>query len=292
MSQDISFPFVIMIGAAKCGTSSLYNYLAEHPQIARCRMKEPEFWSYDPFFRRGMTWYRRLWNLETDRHRFALEGSTGYTKCASPPNPAPARMAESGAEFRFIYLIRDPIQRIESHLRFEAARGSDGETARIHGVPATLVHASRYAFQLDEFARHFSRGNIHVVLTEELRENPMAVVRGVCAFLGIDSEYQFQELDKVYGRSADAKGYVNWWMRLRQFPLVRQVARCVVPPSLQWPVRRFLLRREPEAVPSLNAEQRRLLTDELRPDVERLRAEYGVDTSRWNLGTSNTEAAG
>src|SRR5579864_1872053 len=73
--------YVIIIGAMKCGTSSLFNYLASHPAICKCVTKEPEFFSAHQLHRRkGVAAYEHLWSFDPDVHLYALEASTGYTK--------------------------------------------------------------------------------------------------------------------------------------------------------------------------------------------------------------------
>ena len=85
--NDLNDAYVMIIGAMKCGTSSLYEYLIEHPQICPCAIKEPEFFSacqphgYDANGRRvkdHIARYDDLWAFDAARHRYALEASTGH----------------------------------------------------------------------------------------------------------------------------------------------------------------------------------------------------------------------
>jgi len=103
----------IIIGAMKSGTSSLYEYLVQHPQICACSVKEPEFFSDHQDHAVGAASYESLWDIAPNRHMWCLEGSTGYTKYPEEPS-VPQNMHSYGLDPTFIYILRHPIDRIES----------------------------------------------------------------------------------------------------------------------------------------------------------------------------------
>ena len=86
MSQTIPDDgFVIIVGAMKAGTTSLFDYLKAHPAICPAMMKEPEYFTHyqhHGFRARGINikQYSDLWQFDPSQHRYALEASTGYTK--------------------------------------------------------------------------------------------------------------------------------------------------------------------------------------------------------------------
>ena len=77
--------FALLIGAMKAGTTALYYLLTQHPQIAACREKEPNFWTDAVHGPQDLDAYRELWDCEEGRHQWALEASTGYTKLPRRP---------------------------------------------------------------------------------------------------------------------------------------------------------------------------------------------------------------
>ncbi|MFB6374644.1 MAG: sulfotransferase domain-containing protein, partial [Bradymonadaceae bacterium] len=108
--------FALIIGAMKSGTTSLFNYLSEHPEIAPCRMAEPHFFAKPLKWKKGLDWYRDLWDWEPVRHTVALEASTNYAKgfkFEGVPDRI-AKAAESGLDFRFLYIMRHPVDRLVS----------------------------------------------------------------------------------------------------------------------------------------------------------------------------------
>ena len=106
--------YAIIIGSMKCGTSSLYSYLAQHPEICPAASKEPEFFSENQGHGVKVEKYEDLWNFGMSVHRYALEASTGYTKYPMEPNVA-KNIRDYGIKPKFIYVIRNPFDRIQSH---------------------------------------------------------------------------------------------------------------------------------------------------------------------------------
>ena len=178
--------FLLIVGAMKSGTSSLYHYLGEHPQISLCSQKEPNFFSDDTLFKEGLDRYRNLWNFDNSVHQFAMEASTNYAKVHIFPETV-NRIASVEANFRFLYILRDPIERIESHythtmFRKRKLRGRI-EPDEIHpGVLGT----SKYAMQIERYYKQFPRESILLLDFSELKENPSQLLDKVCNFLGID----------------------------------------------------------------------------------------------------------
>ena len=70
----------MIIGAMRCGTTSLFNYLAEHPEICPAINKEPEYFSENQGHKVQVDNYNDLWPYYNSNHKYVLEASTGYTK--------------------------------------------------------------------------------------------------------------------------------------------------------------------------------------------------------------------
>jgi hypothetical protein len=67
----------------KCGTTSLFNHLADHPEVAPCRTKEPNYFSGDAFNADDPNAYFALWDWDPSRHKIAIEASNAYAKMHS-----------------------------------------------------------------------------------------------------------------------------------------------------------------------------------------------------------------
>ncbi|MCZ6773756.1 MAG: sulfotransferase [Proteobacteria bacterium] len=135
----------LIIGAMKCGTTSLFRILAQHPEIAPSREKEPEFFSDEAIFACGMDWYLDLWEWDPARHKIALEASTGYSKTPFRPGVAKRISEVENAKFRFIYMMRNPVDRIVSHTRHGLYE--DWSESLDEGITEYMIDVTRYAIR-------------------------------------------------------------------------------------------------------------------------------------------------
>ena len=76
----------LIVGAMRSGTTSLFHYLAAHPQVAASADKEPDYFSSDKVFARGPGWYEELFSFDPARHTIRLEASTNYSKAGFFPS--------------------------------------------------------------------------------------------------------------------------------------------------------------------------------------------------------------
>jgi hypothetical protein len=105
-------PNFFIIGAPKCGTTSVCKLLSKHPDIFMCSPKEPRFFSHDDIFARGLAWYESLFELARGKKAIG-EGSTSYATSSRDQKSA-ERIAEVVPEARLVYCVRHPMRRIES----------------------------------------------------------------------------------------------------------------------------------------------------------------------------------
>ena len=117
-------PNFIVIGAPKCGTTTLCHLLAQHPQVFMCTPKEPAFFSREEIYQRGLAWYESLFEPGRDK-KLRGEGTTGYTASLSDV-VASSRIAQHLPDARLIYCVRHPIRRIESIWMDYASYGAFG----------------------------------------------------------------------------------------------------------------------------------------------------------------------
>ncbi len=103
-----SLPDFMIIGAPKCGTTSLFEYLCGHPNVARPRRKEIHY--FDERFERGLAWYRRHFPL-VEKPQITGEATTAYLFAKNTP----ARAAALVPDAKLIAVLRDPVRRVISH---------------------------------------------------------------------------------------------------------------------------------------------------------------------------------
>ena len=217
-------PDFIIIGAPKCGTTSLYNYLIQHPDVFAALEKEPRY--FDQRHHEPYRWYRgnfplRIWRaVQTLRGRPFVTGESTPTYLYDPE--VPARIAQALPNVRIIVLLRDPVDRAFSnynmevkngaeHLDFEAALEQEDERLADHGTetledgttfPYNELHFAykrrgRYAEQLARWLACFPKERILVFRSEDMYADPERVVDESFAFLGV-SPCRLAAYEKFY----------------------------------------------------------------------------------------------
>lgn len=269
--------FALIIGAMKCGTTSLFRHLAQHPQIAASTPKELHYFSRDDLYNRGWEWYLSRWNWDPGRHKIALEASPSYTAMPGRPNAA-VRIKKTTASFRFIYLMRDPIERVESHFAHAVRQGKMRELTG--DVPADWIARSKYAMQIGAFHECFPAERILLLHFDDLRRRPDELVRRVCRFLEVDHDFALKGLGTAHNVSRrDHPAY----SRLTRSAVARMMAR-LIPLRFKQGIRNALTKKL-DVDTRLSAAQRQFVARELVDDVKRLRDTYGFDISRWSIGS-------
>jgi hypothetical protein len=172
----------------KSGTSSLHAYLAAHPQIFMCPEKEPEFFAKEAIWSRGEEWYLQLF-AGAKTEPIIGESSTVYSKFPKFRG-VPERIAKFNPEARFIYVMRDPIERTISQYWFRVrycGERRDMLTA-VREVPQ-LTDLSNYAMQLAPYFHRFGADRVATLTFEELSTDAAVVLRRLFAWLGVDASF-------------------------------------------------------------------------------------------------------
>ena len=282
--------YILIIGSMKSGTTTLFDLLARHPQIASCTPKEPGFFAFEDRWAEGFDWYEGLFDFEPGRHRYGLDGSTDYSKhpfCAGVPD----RLAQSAPRrFKLIYILRHPLRRIESHARHvQRARKEVGQMTSPrtdHGLDAGVspvsLAASRYAAQIDQYAEYHQAGDLLLLTFEELVAEQAAVLDRVFAFLDLDPV----RMAPAHSNAADAhRRRPAFWAALNRLGPVSRAAKTIIPQSLRHGLRDRLSRKiEVTGRFKLTPGEEAEILGDLAPDLDRLRTVYGYDTERfWNI---------
>ncbi len=195
-----SGPSFLIIGAQKGGTTSLFDYLAEHPGVNAPRYKEVHY--FDRYPDRPWSHYLSSFPLG--------DAMTGEATPYYLFHPFVAeRVARALPEAKLIAMLRDPVDRALSHHNHNVAMGSedlpfeealDAEEARLAGAEAELarpgalhyghrhhsyVARGRYAEQLERWYAHFPREQVLVMSSEDFFADPAAGYAESLRFLGL-----------------------------------------------------------------------------------------------------------
>jgi len=192
--NDPRLPNLFIIGAMKCGTSSLHRYLDLHPQISMSTNKEPHFferlWFPDDNekWNENLQWYMSLF----DKKQIRGESSTGYTMYPDRPDIA-KRIHSMTPDAKFIYIVRNPIERIISHFLHYSNKGyiNHNSVERFllspnQNYPLFICH---YAMQLQQYLKYFSYDQILVLNSDDLKFKRLKTIKKVFNFLEVDPSF-------------------------------------------------------------------------------------------------------
>ena len=214
-----ALPDLVVIGAMKCGTTSLHHYLDLHPEIAMSRPKELNYFfgpadaspgsatDERPEWARG-NWHRGpAWYAARFDPAAAVRGeaSPGYT---SPSYPAVAqRMARLIPGARLVYAVRDPIQRAVSQYEHHRRQGTESrEPAEALLDPASqYIARGRYFERLRPFLDIGTfRTSVAIVAQEELGHARRATLRDLFEVVDVDGDYWSPAMDERRNAAPEA----------------------------------------------------------------------------------------
>jgi hypothetical protein len=210
---SVRTPNFLIIGGAKAGTSALWYYLRQHPQVYVVPRKHTRFFAYDveyPHFRGpapkdpgtpysivNMEDYRALFDGVTTETAI---GEISWTYLYRPE--APERIKEFAPGIKLIAILRHPTDRAYSHYRQNVKAGRERipdflralgeEEARVRDCwwpEFHYVQVGLYSAQLERYLELFDRDQLRVYLHEDFDRDPSGFLRDVLQFLGVDRTF-------------------------------------------------------------------------------------------------------
>jgi hypothetical protein len=280
--MGLTLPNLIVIGAQKCGTSSLHNYLAAHPQISMSRVKEINFFNDEAHWGYGTEWYARHFKPGEIRG----ESSPAYTFLPDSEGTA-ERMHEVVPSARLIYIVRDPVERIRSnYLHMRALERESRPFAEAATDPDGIyVNHTRYATQLRPFIELFGRERLLIASQEQLLGRRVETMRRIFGFLGVNESFESPEFERIWGRS-EGKGKAYSALARTAETLQKRGLFPTLPRSVRWRIQK-VIRADPSAkkTSSVRAtdEVSERIAELLGEEVAQLRAIAGEPFDEWSF---------
>ncbi|MGB3514431.1 MAG: tetratricopeptide repeat protein [Microcoleaceae cyanobacterium] len=209
----LSEPNFIVIGVKKGGTTSIYNYLTQHPQILPGIKKEVDFWSF--YFHRGLDWYRAHFPKIPESENF-LTGEASPSYFDSPDTPA--RLFHFFPKIKLIVLLRNPVDRAISNYYHEVRLNSESMSVeevinsrleKLTKVSSSFVTekdywnyqgdyiaSSVYVDWLKKWLTIFPRENLLILKSEDFYSDSETTMKQVFNFLGLP-DYQISDYPKL-----------------------------------------------------------------------------------------------
>ena len=206
-------PNLFIIGAAKAGTTALYDYLAQHPQVFLSSVKEPMFFSREEYYARGLDYYEDVYFEGAENYPVRAEATPHYLYWSKKVAP---RIKEVYGErpVKFIVSFRDPVSRAYSWywnmvregkedldfneaLRVEEYRLKQNryELHQLGSMVYGYSAGSRYSSLLQPYLELFSLSSFFFVFQDDLKSRANETCRNIFDFLGIESSIQINTSD-------------------------------------------------------------------------------------------------
>jgi hypothetical protein len=282
-------PDFFIVGAPRCGTTALYTYLRDHPEIFMSPIKEPEF------FTDFLGKHRRVRTRLEYLNCFAGVGGEKRIGEASVSYLASPTSARAIKEFsplaRIIIMLRNPVDVMYSmyHLRrfskledqpsFEAALDADARGRK----PPLLTYWERamFAAQVERYITVFGREKVQVIVYDDFKADTRRVFRETLRFLDVCSDCE-REFPTINGNTRSRNRFL--WRLLRQPPEpLRRTIHAFTSPRLRSVGGHYLLgvNAVEEPRPAMELELRATLRKEFAPEIHRLSTILHRDLTAW-----------
>ena len=302
-------PNFIIIGTSRAGTTSLYYYLKQHPQIYMSPVKEPGFFVFEgrkemltPVGRRKLPRFAWDWDayrslFDGVRHEKAIGEAT--SGCLYHPW-VPEKIHSRLPDVKMIAVLRNPIDRAYSLYLLHVRDGLETATSFAESLALEEERISQgmfychykkgglYAEQLQRYFKYFPREQFRIFLYEDLKNDPLRVVQEIFQFLEVDPSFVPDMSAKFNPSVGSQKGKLMWKIVntiLKQEPVKKMLPQTVqhriAGKLYEWKMKGY----HPQPKPPLDPEIRKELMDYYRNDILQLQDLIGRDLSHW-LGES------
>ena len=223
-------PNFLIIGAARAGTTTVYNHLKDHPDVFLPAQKRPEphFFLKDSEYARGIAYYEQRFFSAWCNEKAVGEASTSYLF----GQDVPRRIRDSLLDAKLICILRNPVERAFSSywhtvksgletLSFEEAIAHEAErkdelvgTPMGEIAPFAYVERGLYHLQLSRWFAEFPRSQMKIVIFDDFLDDPSGTLREITSFIEVSSDGLPKRPVEIENKSVPAE--------VRMAPAVRE----------------------------------------------------------------------
>ncbi len=286
---------IMIIGAQKAGTTSIKNYMGEHPELQTHLQKEFGYFWDDSEFAKGFdaAWKKYFYKSSPTKKNVA-KSSLLYTS-----KKGLLRLKEHNPDCKIVLLLRNPVERTYSAYQMEHNYGSlknnfgemkeviaNGNNKNHDWKFDILVGMSLYHQHLAMLWEIFPKEQVLVQLYEDLKDDPATLCRKLFIDCKVDPSF-VPDLSKKYNITQEVQSHL--YSRLIRRLLknrnpIKKVARLVLPNNADYRVGEALrnINKTKKTPAGMSMEMRSFLTDYFKPFNVELEKMIGRDLSNWN----------
>ena len=274
-------PDFIIIGAMKCATSSLHTQLAHQSGIFMTSPKEPNFFSDDPQYARGLSWYEALFK-DAQFGELCGESSTHYTKLPDYPQCV-ERLSTYAPHVKLIYVMRHPIDRLVSHYIHQWSQNVFScEINQAVDQYEELVSYGCYARQLEPYIQAYGKENILPVFFEAVKARPQRELEKIARFIGYTQSVTWHE--DLALQNVSNKRIKHFWGYdlLVESKIMTLLRRHLIPQFIRDRIKNNLTMQNRPALDEMNIKK---LTAIFDGDLKTLGSWLGIELNCGNFAT-------
>lgn len=281
-------------GAQKAGTTTLYEILKQHPQLCLSSKKETKYFLKD-IDELSLIDYRDNYFRHCNGKNVIGEIDPEYLFYRDVPRKIKSVL---GSNVKFVFLLRNPVDRAYSHYWMSYRRGFEMDTFE----NAFLLEKDRlktnekkdiwhhsyfergfYSKQIENYLRFFPVENMHFIVFEEFIKKKNEVMKELLRFLCVDDRFQFEDIEKRYNKGTMPKSKVLSHL-FGQPMLIKKIGKIFIPfRSIRWKIYSLLEKYNvsDKKPPFMKEETRDKLIDYYRVDIKKLEIIIKKDISCW-----------
>lgn len=300
-----SNPNLFVPGSGKSGTSALHELLNFHPDISMSSNKEPHFWTrlnFDDYTSDDFDKYHALFNWEKDVI-YTGESSTGYMQFPNFIERIKSHYSESP---KFIFILRNPIDRCYSHYWWLKGLGSeklDFRSALLNDFDVEPTHETKlpeanyksyfqyglYGKWLKRFYDNFDASDIKIITSEALKNDPLKTMNSCFSFLNLKPLTEISAVNS--NKTLILKyPYLYKYSKLFAFNQLRipQFIKDITPKKIKFLIRKHLIKtvlkhtRSDKTYPTISATDREFVKKLYVEDILNLKKITGLDFKDWS----------
>lgn len=200
-------PNFFIIGAAKCGTTSLAHYLNQHPEIYIPKEKETHFFDDNRLFDKGIDFYIENFYCKADKYPARGDATPAYFRLHEKVIPRINKLIPKESH-KFIVILREPAARALSHYRDRYKTRNENlsfpealkvENERLANNPYNwegYFHDGLYARQLKKWFRKFGRDSFHIIFQHHFSLDTQSTLKEIFNYLNVDSSFKVPDLSR------------------------------------------------------------------------------------------------